>query len=259
LCERRYDEVYLIAATQGGVADNAARPLAYLEDNLRIAASVIRAAADAGVPRLIFAASVLLYGDAAVPPFKEEDLCKGAYPSEQSGYAFAKEAGVRLCEAYARERGLRYSAAILTNMFGAGSTFDPMRATLAPSLIRRAVEARLSGASELVVWGTGRASRDILPATVAADALIHVARTQKDTRPINVAAGHEYTVREIAAAAARAARFNGAIVFDPSKPEGVLSRPVDISRLRALGFEPKFDLNEEMLALAQRYEASLGC
>ncbi|MGD9982087.1 MAG: NAD-dependent epimerase/dehydratase family protein [Hyphomonadaceae bacterium] len=256
LIEQKYDVVFLLAATQGGIADNIARPRAFLEDNARIAFNVIGAAAECDVSRLVFAGSTVLYSPDAPQPYREQDLAKGALDATHEGYALAKLLGMRLCAYYASERGLHYTTAVLGNVIGPGCTFEPPRAGVAASLIKRAVDARRAGASALSVWGTGRATRDLLPAADAAAALALIAERQASPAPINVASGVDRPMVDIAKAAAAAAGFEGAIAFDASKPEGALSRSVDIAQLRALGFSPQVQLADAFAELAAIYESS---
>lgn len=237
-----FDIVFVMAATQGGIADHLARPAAFAGDNARIALNVIDGAAQAGVPRLVYAASGALYPDSAAEPYREEALASGPIDPAHRPYAAAKLLGVRLCEAYAAERGLAYAPAIVNNTYGPGGTFDPARSTLVHGMIARAAATRASGGDALTVWGTGKARRDVLYADDAAAALLLIAQSGA-AGPVNVASGINRPVGDVAETIARAAGL-ARVVFDPSKPEGALSRAVDISRLKALGFAPLVSLEE---------------
>lgn len=237
-----FDVVFVMAATQGGVADHHARPVAFAGDNARIALNVIDGAARAGVPRLVYAASGALYPDSAAEPYGEEALASGPIDPAHRPYAAAKLLGVRLCEAYAAERGLAYAPAIVNNTYGPGGTFDPARSTLVHGMIARAEATRAAGGDTLSVWGTGRARRDVLYTDDAAAALLLIAETGA-AEPVNVASGVNRPVGEIAGSVARAVGL-ARVAFDASKPEGALSRAVDVSRLAALGFAPRVTLEE---------------
>jgi GDP-L-fucose synthase len=170
LAEHDYDVVFLLAATQGGIADNIARRRAFLEDNARITLNVVRAAADRGVPRLIFAGSAILYAPDAAQPYQEAQVGQAEFDQTHQGYALAKLMGLRLCSHYTAERKLAYTTAVLGSVFGPGCSFDPARANVAPSLIKRAIDARRANAPTLSVWGTGNATRDLLAADDPAEA-----------------------------------------------------------------------------------------
>lgn len=251
-----FDVVFVLAATQGGLADHLARPLAYVRDNAAIALNCIGAAADAGIARLVFAASSALYPDDAEGPFSESQLAIGRIDSAHRPYASAKLLGVRLCEAAASELGLCYVPAILGNIYGPGGRFDPQRATFVHALIARALAARRAGEFLLDVWGSGRARRDVLHVEDAAAALMAIAQAG-DPHPINVASGLNPSVADIAALIAGLAGLEG-VRFDASKPEGALSRAMDISRLRALGFAPKVALEDGIARTFAYYAKTLA-
>jgi GDP-L-fucose synthase len=235
-----YDVVFLMAATQGGVADHLARPLAYVRENAALALNVIGACADSGVRQLVYAASTALYPDQAAGVLTEDLLASGPIEASHQPYAAAKLLGLRLCQACTAERGLCYTPAILTNVYGPGGSFDPQRSTLIHALIARAVAAHAAGEDTLRVWGSGRAVRDVLFGDDAAQALLRVAASQ-DPRPITIASGENHTVAAIAGLVAAAIGLEG-IAFDPAQPEGALGRTLDVSRLRALGFAPLVSL-----------------
>ncbi len=251
-----YDVIFLMAATQGGIIDHLARPVAYLRDNAEIGLSVIGAAGEAGVPHLVYAASGALYPADAGEALSEDRIASGPIDPAHRPYAAAKLMGVRLCEAYAAERGFAYAPAIINNTYGPGGSFDPSRSTLIHGMIARAEQARAAGGRRLVVWGTGKAHRDVLYGDDAARALILVAQSAK-AAPVNVASGVNRSVREIAEVIAAAAGLDG-LEFDPTKPEGALSRPVEISRLSALGFAPSVTLADGIARTRAAYRALDG-
>lgn len=247
----QFDVVYLMAATQGGLADHCARPIAFISDNARIALNVIDAAAVAELPRLVFAASGALYPDSAQEPYREDAIATGPIEPVHRPYAAAKLLGVRLCEAYAAERGLAYAPAIINNTYGPGGTFDPVRSTLIHGMIRRAVETYVAGGRTLSVWGTGRAKRDVLFVDDAAAALILIAQSG-DARAVNVASGINRPVREIAEVIAEAVGLDR-VAFDPEKSDGALSRAIDITRLSELGFSPIVGLRAGIRATLEHF------
>lgn len=251
-----FDIVFVLAATQGGIGDHLARPLAYVRDNAAIALNCMGAAADAGIAHLVFTASSALYPDGEEGPFREGQLAMGGIDPAHRPYAAAKLLGLRLCEAAAGELGLCFTPAILGNIYGPGGSFDPQRATFVHGLIARALAARRNGESLLGVWGSGRARRDVLYGEDAAAALMAIAEAG-DPRPINVASGLNPSVAEIAALIAGLAGLDG-VRFDASKPEGALSRAMDVSRLSALGFAPKMALEDGIARTFAYHEKALG-
>ncbi len=254
LAKAPFGVVFLLSATQGGVADNVARPVAFLEDNALIAINVLRACAEAGVKRVVYAGSTAVYPASAPQPYREEQIGAGSLDATHASYALAKLVGIRLCDAYSASDEHCFTPAILTNIYGRGGSFDPTQATVVAAMARKAVEARRTGERAMSVWGTGNATRDLLYADDAADALIRIAAQTDLEGAINVSSGVEVSIRDIAEAAAKAAGFEGQLAFDTSKPEGVARRVSDASRLGALGFRPRISLAEGMAAMVADFE-----
>jgi GDP-L-fucose synthase len=249
------DVVFLMAARQGGVAENLAHPVAFLEDNVLIGVNVIRAAAGFGVARLVHAGTTAVYSPQASMPYQEADAGVGPLDPTHASYALAKLVATRLCDAYSLAEGRAFTSALLTNVYGPGGSFAADRATVAAGLVARAIEAKRKGLDELVIWGSGRALRDLMHVDDAAGALIRIAERADAPTPVNVCSGREASVREIAIAAAAAAGFTGRLKFDASRPEGVLRRVADPARLFALGFQPRVALKEGLASLVADYLA----
>ena len=251
-----FDIVFLMAGRQGGIAEQLSDPIGFGVDNALITANCLSAFRDLGVPRLIYAASTAVYptrDEAGLDAFTEADLGQGPPDKAHFTYSAAKLLGIRLCHAICETDGLSFTPALIGNTFGPGGTFDPSRSTLVHGMVRRAVDAHARGDQNLLVWGTGAARRDILYVQDAARALILVGLSDEE-RPVNIASGQSRSVREIGKQIAAAVGLDG-LQFDPSKPEGVLDRPIDITRLRTLGFEPQVPFSDAIDATVDAYLA----
>jgi GDP-L-fucose synthase len=249
------DVLFLIAGRQGGVAYNLAHPVAFLEDNALIGVNVIRAAARGGVSRLVHAGTTAVYSPQAVMPYREADAGAGPFDPTHESYALAKLVATRLCSAYSQADGRAFTSALLTNVYGPGGSFATDRSTVAAGLVSRAVEAKRNGLDELVIWGSGRALRDLMHVDDVTRALICIAEHADAPTPLNVCSGLESSIREIALTAVAAAGFKGRLSFDASRPEGVLRRVADPVRLFALGFRPRVDLKTGLGSLVADYLA----
>lgn len=235
IADHRPDAIVVAAAVVGGLAANAAHPVAFLSDNLAIAGNVIDGAAAAGVPRLLYLASSCVYPRDAAQPLTEDALLTGPLEPTNQWYAMAKLAGLKLAEAYHRDRGLDYVTAIPANLYGPGDTFDVARGHVIPGLLRRMHDARGTGAP-VVVWGSGTPRREFMHVDDAADALVHVLAHHHDAEPVNVGSGTDASIAEVATTIAEVTGFDGALRFDTSRPDGMPRKCLDSTRLTALGW-----------------------
>jgi GDP-L-fucose synthase len=247
---RRPDVVILAAAKVGGIRANDTQPVAFLEDNLAIELSVIPAAHEAGVKKLLMLGSSCVYPREADQPIGEGALLTGPLEPTNQWYAVAKIAGIKLCQAYRRERGADFISVMPTNLYGPGDDYHPEFSHVPAALIRRMDEARRAGAAEVVVWGTGRPRREFLYVDDLADACVHVLRAYSDEAPLNIGLGQDIAIGEFARMVADVVGFAGALVFDASKPDGTPRKLLDVSRLTALGWSSKTPLRE---GLAKAY------
>ncbi len=251
----RPDVVFLTAAATGGVQANLATPLPFLEDNIQIQIAVMRGAAAAGCRRLVFAGSTAVYSDSAPQPYREEDAARGVdASSEHALYGLAKYVGMQQCAAYSRTRGCRYVTALLTNLYGANGRIDPTRSNVLTGVMRRAIEARRVGAEDLVVWGDGEQRRDFLHYDDAAEAMILIAERSDAVDAINVGSGSSVSIRDAAKLIRGVVGFQGTLLFDETKPVGVLSRDLNVSRLASLGFAPRTSLKAGLATLRDDLE-----
>lgn len=252
--KNRPDAVFLAAAKVGGILANDTYPADFLYQNMIIAANVIHSAHEVGVEKLLFLGSSCIYPKFAEQPIREESLLTGALEPTNEWYAIAKIAGVKLCQAYRRQHGDDFISAMPTNLYGPGDNFDLKSSHVIPALIRKAHDAKLSGASELVMWGTGTPRREFLHVDDCADACVHLMKTYSDDLHVNVGSGDELTILELTQLVAQVVGFDGKIKSDPTKPDGSPRKLMSGERLRSLGWTPKIPLS---VGLADAYAAFL--
>jgi GDP-L-fucose synthase len=254
----RPDQVYLAAAKVGGIHANNTYPAEFIYQNLIIEANVIHEAWRAGVGRLLFLGSSCIYPRLAPQPMAETALLGGPLEATNEPYAVAKIAGIKLCESYNRQYGTDFRSVMPTNLYGPGDNYHAENSHVIPALIRRFHEAKVAGAPEVVIWGTGTPRREFLYVDDMAAASVHVmnlspAEWQAQVQPmlshINVGTGTDVTIAELAQAIGRVIGYSGRISFDPDKPDGTPRKLLDVSRLAALGWRPTVAL-EAGLALA---------
>jgi GDP-L-fucose synthase len=229
--------IFVAAARVGGILDNSRRQADFLYENLIIAANVIHAAAEHGVEKLLFLGSSCVFPREAPQPITEEALLTGPLEPTNEGYAIAKIAGLKLCEHYAKQYGKRFISAMPTNIYGPGDNFHPDDSHVIAGMMRRFHEAVVAGADEVTVWGSGRPRREFLHVDDLAEALVLLMEVYEETRFINVGMGQDCTIAELAGMIAEVAGFEGRIVFDQSKPDGMPRKVLDVSRIHALGWQ----------------------
>lgn len=260
-------QVYLAAAKVGGIHANNTYPADFIYQNLMVQANVIHAAHSHGVQKLLFLGSSCIYPRFAPQPMAEEALLTGPLESTNEPYAIAKIAGIKLCESYNRQYGRDYRSVMPTNLFGPCDNYHPENSHVIPALIRRFHEAKISGASEVVIWGTGTPRREFLYVDDMAAASVFVmqlpvASYQMHTSPmqshINVGFGQDVTIAELATSVCHAVGYNGLIRFDLEKPDGVPRKWMDSSRLQQMGWQPKVDLASGLVLAYQDFENSLS-
>lgn len=247
------EQVYLAAAKVGGIHANSTYPAEFIYQNLMIEANIIHSAHTVGVQKLLFLGSSCIYPKYAGQPMKEEALLTGLLEPTNEPYAIAKIAGIKLCESYNRQYGRDYRSAMPTNLYGPNDNFHPENSHVIPALLRRFHEAVKRGEEEVVVWGSGRPMREFLYVDDMAAAGVHImeldyeaykAYTQPLLSHINVGAGVDCTIRELAESVARVTGFEGRLTFDATKPDGTPRKLMDVSRLKALGWEASIGLDE---------------
>lgn len=247
--------VFLAAARVGGVQANIDSPADFLYDNLMIEMNVINAAFRHRTKRLLLVASAAVYPRNAEQPLREESLLTAPYEPTNEAYGIAKTAGMKYCEYLNRQHETDFLSVTPTNMYGPGDNYDPVKSHVVPGMVRRFHEAKASGASEVVIWGTGSPVRDFLHSDDMAAACMLLMREFQGSGPVNVASGHAVSIAELAKAIGESVGFRGEIRFDPSKPDGAPMRAMDISILRSMGWAPKIPLVEGLSAAYRDYLA----
>jgi len=230
--------VFLAAAKVGGILANSTYPADFLRDNLAIETNVIHSAWRTGVRKLLFLGSSCIYPQDAPQPMTEDCLLTGPLEPTNEPYAIAKIAGLKMCQAYRRQYGFNSICIMPTNLYGPGDNFSLQNSHVLPALVRKVHEAKENGASEVVIWGTGRPRREFLYVGDLADACLFLMERYEDEGLINVGWGNDQTIAELAATVARVVGFSGALRYDPSKPDGTPRKLLDTTRLTVLGWTP---------------------
>jgi GDP-L-fucose synthase len=257
MSEARPQAVFLCAAKVGGILANDTDPVPFLYDNLTIAANVIHAAAANQVEKLLYLGSSCIYPKFAPQPIPESALLTGALESTNEWYAIAKIAGLKLCQAYRRQFGCDFIAAMPTNLYGPGDNFDLHSSHVVPALIRKAHEAKERGHAEMVVWGSGTPRREFLHVDDAADALVWLTTHYSGESHINVGFGSDVSILELAELISRVVGFLGKVVTDPSKPDGTPRKLLDSSKLTRLGWRPRIELADGLASTYAWFERAL--
>ena len=242
IAKEKPDAVFLAAAKVGGILANATYPADFLYDNLMIEANIIEAAYRNNVEKLCFLGSSCIYPKMAEQPIREDSLLTGPLEPTNEWYAIAKIAGIKLAQAYRAQHGCDFISAMPTNLYGPGDNFDLQTSHVMPALMRKAHEAKLSGADSVILWGTGTPRREFLHVDDCADACVHLMTTYSDSEHVNVGSGVDVTILELMQMVCDVVGFHGEIVRDESKPDGTPRKLMAADRLRAMGWTPRIDL-----------------
>jgi len=251
----RPDVVVVAAAKVGGILANDSLPADFLYDNLMIEANLIEAAFRTGVDKLLFLGSSCIYPRLAAQPIREDALLTGPLEPTNEWYAVAKIAGIKLCQAYRRQHGADFISAMPTNLYGPGDNYDAQSSHVLPALIRKAHEARQSGAGQIEIWGTGMPRREFMHVDDLADACVFLLRHWSGDSHVNVGTGSDVTILEAAQLVMAAVGLAGTIVTDPTKPDGTPRKLMDSSLLASLGWTPRISLED---GIADAYRHYLG-
>ena len=241
---QRPTHVFLAAAKVGGIYANNTWPAEFIRSNLVIQNNVIDAAQQHGIHKLLFLGSSCIYPKMAPQPIKEEYLLTGPLEPTNEWYAVAKIAGIKMCQAYRRQYGLDAISLMPTNLYGPGDNFDLESSHVMPAMMRKFHEAKMNGAKEVQVWGTGTPRREFLHVDDLADAAVHLMRTYSGEDIVNVGCGEDISIGDLATLVADVVGFSGNIVYDTSKPDGTPRKLLDVSRLSALGWKPNIPLRD---------------
>ncbi|MEZ0153473.1 MAG: GDP-L-fucose synthase family protein [Candidatus Reddybacter sp.] len=261
------DQVYLSAAKVGGIVANNTLPAEFIYQNLMMECNIIHSAHLAGVNNLLFLGSSCIYPRMAEQPMCEAALLTGPLEPTNEPYAIAKIAGIKLCESYNRQYSRDYRSVMPTNLYGPHDNFHPENSHVIPALLRRFHEAKLSGDTEVVAWGSGKPMREFLHVDDMAAASIHVMGLDKvlydkNTEPmlshINVGTGQDCTIRELVETVAKVTGFDGSIAFDASKPDGAPRKLMNVDRLTALGWRYRYNLEAGLTDAYRWFLANQG-
>ena len=229
VARNRPEVIFLAAARVGGIHANATYPGQFLYDNLMIQANVVEAARVHGSEKVMILGSSCIYPRLAPQPMPEECLLTGPLEATNQWYAIAKIAGVKLAQAYRRQYGMQVISVMPTNLYGPDDNYHPENSHVLAALLRRFHEAKLRGASEVTIWGTGTPRREFLHSDDLANSCLFLMDAWNDERPINVGSGDEVTIAELAEVIADIVGWRGRLVFDTSKPDGTPRKLVNFS------------------------------
>jgi GDP-L-fucose synthase len=240
----RPEYVFLVAGTVGGILANSTRPAEFIYDNLMIHATVVQAAHQYGARRLLYLGSSCIYPREASQPMAESHLLTGTLEPTNEAYAIAKIAGIKLCQAYRRQYGSDFISAMPTNLYGPNDNFDFASSHVLPALIRRFHEAKAAGAAEVTIWGTGAPRREFLHVDDLADACLFLMRNYDEDVHVNVGTGEDLSIRELAEMVRDEIAPGLRLAFDPSKPDGMPRKLLDVTRLHQLGWRHRVGLRD---------------
>jgi GDP-L-fucose synthase len=251
LAHERPSVVFIAAGTVGGILANSTRPGEFLYDNMMIAANVIEGSRRAGVKKLLFLGSSCIYPRLAPQPINEDALLTGPLEPTNEWYGIAKIAGLKMCAAYRRQYGCDLISAQPTNLYGPHDNYDLMTSHVVAALMAKAHHAKITGASAIQIWGTGKPRREFLHVDDLADALVYLMQNYSGEQPINIGWGKDLTIGEFATLIAEVVGFTGSFRYDRDKPDGTPRKILDVSRLSAMGWRPRIELRE---GLADAYK-----
>jgi GDP-L-fucose synthase len=257
LAARKPDIVIIAAAKVGGIHANSTYPADFIYENLAIAANLVEGSRRAGVPRVLFLGSSCIYPKMAPQPMPEDCLLTSPLEPSNEAYAIAKIAGLKLCQHYRTQHGLMYHSAMPTNLYGPGDNYHPENSHVIPALIRRFHEAKQRGDASVTIWGTGTPRREFLHTDDLAAACFHLLDLENPPDWVNVGTGEDLTILELARLVAATTGFTGEILTDPTKPDGTPRKLLDISKIRATGWQPAVPFDTGLAAAYQDFKASL--
>jgi GDP-L-fucose synthase len=251
MAREKPDAIFLAAAKVGGILANDTRPAEFLHDNLVIETNIINSAYQNGVSKLLFLGSSCIYPKFAPQPITEDSLLTGPLESTNEWYAIAKIAGIKLAQAYRKQYGADFISAMPTNLYGPGDNFDLNSSHVMPALIRKAHEAKVSGADHITIWGTGTPRREFLHADDCADACVFLMKSYSDFEHVNVGSEKDVTIAELAQIVCDAVGFKGEIRRDLTKPDGTPRKLMSGEKLKRLGWTHSTEIER---GVAETYE-----
>ena len=244
------------AAIVGGIGANNRFPVDFLSKNLQIQNNLMDASHEADVERFVFLGSSCIYPRDCAQPIKEEYLMTGPLERTNSAYSVAKIAGIELIKSYRKQYNRRWIALMPTNMYGPGDNFDLETSHVLPAFINRFVTAKRSGAKSVTLWGSGSPKREFLHTHDLAEAVLLASEKYDSEEHLNVGTGKDLSIKELASLVAKKAGFAGQIEWDASKPDGTPRKVLDVTRLQALGWEPRISLEAGIAETIQWFESN---
>jgi GDP-L-fucose synthase len=242
--QNKLDYVLVAAAKVGGILYNQRYQADFLYENVTIASNIIHAAYKSDVKKLLFLGSSCIYPKAAQQPITEEQLLTGPLEPTNEGYALAKIVGLKLCEKYFSQYGKRFISAMPTNLYGIGDNFHPENSHVIPGMMRRFHQAKVDEQKQVTVWGSGKPRREFLFVEDLAEALLLLMERYEEQVTINLGTGQDVTIAELANLMKKVVGFQGQILFDVSKPDGMMRKVLDVSRVNALGWCASCELED---------------
>lgn len=242
----RPDYVILAAAKVGGIGANSTYPVEFLLENLQIQNAVIPAAADHGVSKLVFLGSSCIYPKSARYPLTEDQLLTSAFEPTNEAYALAKVAGIKLCQFYAKEYSKNFISVMPTNLYGPNDYYDVEKSHVIPAMLLKVLKAKREGAKVVTFWGTGKPLREFLHSDDLAEAILTCLEKYDSPVLINIGSQEEVSIASLAKMVCEACDFQGEIHWDTSKPDGVMRKVMDSSKIRTLGWKPTRQMNLEL-------------
>ena len=242
------DVVVIAAAKVGGIHANSTYPAEFMYDNLMIASNLVHAAYRIGTPRVLFLGSSCIYPREAPQPMPEDCLLTSPLEKTNEAYALAKIAGLKLCQHYRNQYGSPFHSAMPTNLYGPGDNYHPENSHVIPALLRRFHEAKVNGAKDVTIWGTGTPLREFLHVDDLADACLHLLRLENPPDWVNIGSGQEVSIRELASIVKSVVGFEGELKFDATKPDGTPRKLLDASLINSIGWRATTSLREGLAA-----------
>ncbi len=256
--DQKPDQIIIAAAKVGGIHANATYPAEFIYENLAIATNLIEGSRQAGVERVLFLGSSCIYPKMAPQPMPEDCLLTSPLEGSNEAYAVAKIAGLKMCQYYRAQYGLKYHSVMPTNLYGPGDNYHPENSHVIPALIRRFHEAKERGDSEVLIWGSGTPRREFLHVDDLAAACYHLLDLEDPPDWVNLGVGKDVTILELAGLVANTVGFKGEIKTDPSKPDGTPRKLLDVSRLTESGWKAGISLEDGLVNAYDDFLQALG-
>lgn len=250
--------VFLAAAKVGGILANKMKKADFIYENLQIQNNIIGSAWKAGVKKLLFLGSSCIYPKMSPQPIKEEYLLTGPLEETNDAYAVAKIAGIKMCQSFNEQYGTKFVSVMPTNLYGPGDNFDLETSHVLPAMIRKFHEAKITGAHQVVLWGTGSPRREFLYVDDLADAVVFLMDTYSESEIVNIGTGEDVSIKELAHLVQDTVGFSGNVVWDTDKPDGTPRKLLGVERLHRLGWRHQVALKDGIRKTYQWYSEQHG-